>query len=103
MSDRALTEWVKSGEHLPEFMRDFHDQKRLFKRIDESVTPQRREFVPDWVSAQIYVIDFFLWFMARRGYTLQKSHKILEFVDLKSDLEDFDRRQIEMFKQEYSP
>ncbi len=29
----ALADWLKSGEYLPEFMRDFHDQKDVFKAM----------------------------------------------------------------------
>jgi hypothetical protein len=96
---------MQSGSHLPPFMRDFHDQKRLFKRLDEIVQRQPKDGsalreMPNWVVAQIYVIDFFLWFMARRGYTLQKARTTQPFIDLAADLADFDRRQMEQFKRD---
>ena len=98
--------WMKSGKYLPAFMRDFHDQKRLFKRIeeirqsDEKNGGHRTAELPDWVNAHIYVVDFFLWYMARRGYTLQVSRKKLPFVNIYNDLEDFQKRQDEMFYKE---
>ena len=72
-----LQEWLKSGKYLPEFMRDFHDQKDLFKSID--VTYERDSDQPSWINAHIYVVDRFLWYMASRGYTLQKSRIKVEF------------------------
>jgi len=81
---KRLKQWLESGEYLPRPIRDFHDQKDLFKnmhivyRDSESATK-----VPNWVNGQIYVIDWFLWYMASRGYTLQKSRKKVEFMDMK--------------------
>lgn len=31
--DMEAINYVKIGEHLPDFMKDFHDQKDLFKAI----------------------------------------------------------------------
>jgi hypothetical protein len=95
-------EFLESGQYLPEFMRDFHDQKLLFKYLNEVVCNAREkaestnkmqlEKLPDWVSAQIYTIDFFLWVMARHGYTLQRSRKkISDFEDMEQDLSDYRR------------
>lgn len=76
-------DWLDSGEYLPNFMRDFHDQKDLFKKMhslygDSAAAKQ----MPSRVDGHCYVIDWFLWYMAGRGYTLQKSKKKLEFRDL---------------------
>ncbi|STI23922.1 Uncharacterised protein [Escherichia coli] len=38
-------------------------------------------------DGHIYVIDTFLWYMARCGYTLQKSRKNVEFKDMQDDIE----------------
>lgn len=85
----GVIEWRKKGKHLPRFMRDFHDQKDLFKAIDEIIIhepdPIRKELT--WIDGHIYVIDTFLWFMARYGYTLQKSRKRLEFRNIGDDIE----------------
>lgn len=86
-------EFLDSGQYLPEFMRDFHDQKLLFKFLNEivdnakrkatSTTEMQLSYMPDWMAAQIYVVDFFLWSMARHGYTLQKSRRhIADFSDI---------------------
>lgn len=88
-------EFLDSGEYLPEFMRDFHDQKLLFKFLGEmvhnakdkadSIGEMQLSRLPDWIAAQIYTIDFFLWTMARHGYTLQKSRR---HIDDFSDIEE---------------
>lgn len=80
-----VQEWRKDSLHLPPFMRDFHDQKDVFKTIDLLYSRDKDRPV-DWVSAQVYVIDRFLWFMAAHGYTLQKTHKKLDFNQLQDTL-----------------
>lgn len=81
-----MQEWRDRSLHLPKFMRDFHDQKDLFKAIHDTYShekdPERGNNKVSWVDAHIYVIDIFLWFMASRGYTLQKSRTKVEFIDL---------------------
>jgi hypothetical protein len=78
MSD--LQKWLKSGKHLPDFMRDFHDQKDLFKSMHFFYRDMEPiQDAPNWVDGHTYVIDYFLWYMASRGYTLQKCRKQLKF------------------------
>lgn len=82
--------WLKSGRHLPKVMRDWHWQKDLFKAIDELVEPYEPSTMvkrPTWVEAHVYVIDVFLWFMARRGYTLQRTRRPGVYKNLKDDVE----------------
>ena len=76
--EMELIEWLQSGEHLPKPMRDFHSQKDLFKSMHHLYQDAERpcaENTPTWGQGHIYIIDFFLWFMASRGYTLQKTRK----------------------------
>lgn len=71
-----LKSYLESGEYLPKRMRDFHDQKELFKSMHYLFQGNKGfEQIPSWVIGHIYIIDFFLWFMAARGYTLQKTRK----------------------------
>lgn len=83
-----LKSWRESGEYLPPFMRDFHDQKDLFKAIHDAVERRNASdamsYTKDlgWITAQIYTVDFFLWIMAGKGYTLQRSRKHVEFGDV---------------------
>lgn len=94
----ATTAWLKSGEYLPEFMRDFHDQKDVFKAMDEvmarSVERNGGTYMRDlnWTDAHVYTVDIFLWMMARHGYTLQRSRKRVTFSDLWAWLGDVKAR-----------
>ena len=87
---QKLQKWLDDVRYLPPFMRDFHDQKELFRTVDEIVKPpEGHDFIkrPNWVEAQCYTVDVFLRFMARRGYTLQRSQANLPFRDLGADVE----------------
>jgi len=101
---RDLEEYMHSGEYLPEFMRDFHDCKDLFKRINEIVSNAKAKDptrdLPNWITAHIYTVDFFLWYLAVHGYTIQKNRKQIDFIDLEEDLADARNRWLEQFKQE---
>lgn len=88
-----MNDWMTSGGYLPDFMRDFHDQKDLFKTVDE--TAQRsvekgNNYIEDmsWVAAQVYTVDIFLWVMAKHGYTLQRSRKPFSFFDIRATVGD---------------
>lgn len=90
-----LIGWLRSGEYLPKNIRDFHDQKNLFKSMH--FLQQDNEGAdknPSWVQGHIYIIDYFLWFMASRGYTLQKTRKngieFLRWPDFRNITEDDD-------------
>lgn len=96
---------MKSNEswYLPKFMRDFHDQKGLFKAIDEVVgrrlAADPRLMLKDvsWVQSHVYVVDFFLWFMARHGWTLQPTRRKGEYADLGATLRDAEERRVAAF------
>jgi len=93
----TIDEWLKSGRYLPAPLRDFHDAKSVFKTMHSRIKEDPDAMVkrPSWVEGQCYVIDTFLWFMARRGYTLQRSRADLPFSDLDKDAkesEDYERR-----------
>jgi hypothetical protein len=85
-----LKAWRAAGKHLPDFLKDFHDQKDVFRTMHEMLGPPSQETPviqrPGWVEGQCYVIDCFLWFMARHGYTLQKSRAKLEFDSLPENI-----------------
>lgn len=85
---KTVDAWLNSGKYLPQPLRDFHDQKDVFKAIDGIIKVNEDSLIkrPSWVEAQCYVIDTFLWFMARRGYTLQKTKTKLPFRDLEDDV-----------------
>jgi hypothetical protein len=89
--DQSVKDWRRDQRHLPTWMRDFHDQKQLFKAVyDQSpsrgVEPGPHEGI-DWASGHVYTIDSFLWFMARHGYVLSKSPAKLPFDNIHDTLE----------------
>ena len=71
-----LKTYMGNGENLPEFIKDFHDQKDLFKAIydlwrEENDVLQK----VNWVDAHVFSIDILLWWMGLHGYKLQKIRK----------------------------
>lgn len=86
--------WLRTGAYLPTPLRDFHDQKDVFKAIHESINVEGHEYAKsvDWIAGQCYVIDIFLWWMARRGYTLQRTRRRDEFRDLSTDVSALNTR-----------
>jgi len=95
-----LKNWLESLEYLPKFLRDFHDQKDIFKVIHHIYSGNSgTEEMPNWISAHMYTIDWFLWYMASRGYTLQKCKKNLEFKNMEDDLKSLEEVKHEMFSQ----
>jgi hypothetical protein len=94
--DQALTAWLESQQHLPSPLRDFHDQKDLFAAMHDLADVQGHQLAGavDRIAGQSYVIDVFLWFMARRGYTLQRSRARLPFRDLRTDVAESRARRL---------
>ncbi|EDT2253873.1 hypothetical protein KS32_004654 [Salmonella enterica subsp. enterica] len=84
-NENGLVKWLQSGEYLPRFLRDFHDQKDVFKAMHDTIGNANEN--GNARDGHIYVIDTFLWYMARCGYTLQKSRKNVEFKDMQDDIE----------------
>jgi len=68
---QRLVRWVDSGKHLPKWLRDFHDQKSVFRACEETLGKPQNGIT--WVDGHIYTIDRFLRFMALHGYTLQRT------------------------------
>jgi hypothetical protein len=95
-----LAKFLKSGEYLPKPIRDFHDAKDVFKTMHATVAVEKNEYAKEinWVAGQCYVIDVFLWFMARRGWTLQRCRRKIEFLDLDADVEAQTERDLESLK-----
>ena len=69
---------MSNQENLPDFLKDFHDQKDFFKAIYEQYSNSNsKELLSrvNWVDAHCFTIDVFLWWMGKHGYKLQKSRK----------------------------
>lgn len=90
-----LYDWLKSGEYLPNFMRDFHDQKDVFKAMHNTIHNADENGNPR--NGHIYVVDTFLWYMARCGYTLQKSRKNVSFKSLHDDIDRYNKESRQAF------
>lgn len=102
MSD--FKKWREQSKHLPFFMRDFHDQKDLFKAMLHYF--DNAEDMPvNWQDGHVFTIDWFLWFMAAHGYTLQKTKARCDnFRDLQDTIDKSKKaRQGQFFKMISSP
>lgn len=97
--DNDPIEYTKALKYLPDFMKDFHDQKDIFKTIQElySNNESLKKLPNSWPDNHIYVIDYFLWFMGQHGYKLQKDRSKVGFYDLQSTLEKFKQNRVESF------
>lgn len=89
MSDDSLYAWLKSGEYMPPEFRDFHDQKDLFKAMHNTI--QNANENGNARDGHIYVVDTFLWYMARCGYTLQRSRKRVPFKNMEEDIARYEK------------
>ncbi|MBC8737427.1 hypothetical protein F6X40_11485 [Paraburkholderia sp. UCT31] len=89
--DATLRKWRDDGKHLPEFLRDFHEAKDFFQALKEFVEIDDGNPAKDIsaMTAQIYVVDVLLWYLARHGYTLQRSRARLEFDDIRETVAAF--------------
>lgn len=96
-----MKNFLESGKYLPPFLRDFHDQKDVFKTLwggmDLSKFPKEIQAL-GWINFHILIIDLFLWWMAKRGWTLQRSRQNVEFLDVHKDIEEFKCMENESFK-----
>lgn len=79
-------DWRREKQHLPHFMRDFHDGKDLFRMVHhltdvphDPLDVMRKGMEISMPQAMCYTLDRFLWCMARFGYTLQKSRAKVKF------------------------
>lgn len=78
--------------YLPQFMKDFHDGKKIFSLYEREV----KHPLLDKVTGHVYCSDFFLYFLARFGYLLRKSNKKLDFKNLQNSLNENNKREVDM-------
>jgi hypothetical protein len=95
---QSCVSWIKGQKHLPSIMRDFHDQKEIFKAIESKYGRADGGYAVSWVNANVYVIDYFLRWMAFHGYTLQKTRAKHTFCDLELTLKGERLKKDEAFK-----
>ena len=89
--------WLEKKKHLPAFLKDFHDQKDVFKTIGGMSNPPHRDI--GWVEGHCYTIDKFLWWMAIHGYTLQKCKAKQPYKDMNKTIQIRKDKEIESFRQ----
>lgn len=81
----SAEQYVNNQGHLPEFLKDFHDQKDFFKAIYAQYSEGKAKKLlseVNWIDAHCFTIDVFLWWMGVHGYKLQKARKRdVEFYD----------------------
>jgi hypothetical protein len=84
-----MDSWLSDGRYLPTFMRDFHDQKDLFRYLDgiRERSDANAQGAPamagvDSRAAHVYTVNVFLWVMAKNGWTLQRARKRFSFGDI---------------------
>lgn len=106
-----LQKWLKKGKYLPRFLRDFHDQKEVFKFMDmvmqryKAKSIQNRMWSPtyevNWIAAQCYVIDIFLYVMAKHGWTLQRTRQnVADLGDIHETLATYHQEQMAAYTEE---
>lgn len=95
MSEDALYAWLKSGDYMPQEFRDFHAQKDLFQAMHNTI--QNANDNGNSRDGHIYVVDTFLWYMARCGYTLQRSRKQVPFKNMEDDISRYKKEMGERF------
>jgi len=103
-----VKEWLKSGEYLPDELRDFHAQKLFFKWLvwkqmggeGELKSPYLQGL--NFVMLQVAVIDYFLWFMGAFGYKLQRTRKKgVEFYNLPETMKAYDNELMEQSRAQF--
>lgn len=109
----AFDLWRSSGDYLPEFMRDFHDQKDLFKALQDVVERANakhgghRSLNAAWSEYHVYTVDIFLWVLAAHGYTLQRSRRKFGFRSVYDFISEANKRareaSISVLKQAFAP
>ncbi len=97
--EKSVDAFRKDGKYLPPALRDFHDQKDIFKLIHRVTMVEKHEYCKEisWVAGQCYVIDIFLWTMARFGYTLQRSRSNVQFLDMDAAIKGMKSEESEAF------
>jgi len=91
--DKDFQNWRDEGKHLPEFLRDFHDQKDFFKFLHEFVTIEDHGMLKNINCT----IDVLLWALSRFGYTLQRNRSHQSFDDLGEFIKLYTERRNNMY------
>jgi len=99
--ESVLQQHLDTGEYLPKELRDFHDQKDLFKAIGDRDVRVHNFLPPEiinWCQGQVYTIDHFLYFMAIHGYELRKVKGKVPRYDLQETIESNRKARLEALR-----
>lgn len=91
---QEIIDWMNRGVYLPDFLKDFHDAKDFFKPFFSVVDDEDQL---NWIAVHCYMVDNFLWFLARFGYCVQRSNKRFEFKSLYSFVNDEKEQRAQSF------
>ena len=104
-----MSDYFKQGKYLPKWFRDFHIQKLFFRMMHKRKSKGNQKYIDkfifdlnepiSWMRGHIYVIDDFLWFMAKCGYTLQKDRKLSKDPNCYNVQAELDKFQDEELKE----
>lgn len=99
--DNDIKNWRENNAHLPEFLKDFHNQKEFFNLIFDTMAIDELDPLKDINSLQAHVLtlDVVLWKLAQYGYTLQKSRVKKDFDDIEQAISQNSKRRQEQFLQ----
>ena len=98
--DENITKWRKDGKHLPDFLKDFHDQKDFFRFLHEFTRPDEHEMIKNinFTQSHAYTMDILLWSLSRFGWTLQRNRSNQNFDDLEEFVQVFKDKRNENWK-----
>jgi hypothetical protein len=100
MESNYKEQFLDTRDYLPDFLKDFHDQKDFFKAMHELYAKRLGEELPafNWRDSHIYTVDFLLWFLGAHGYKLTKARKKgVRFCDINATIEHFNNKRLETF------
>lgn len=98
-NQKKIMRWREDQKFLPYFLKDFHDQKLFMKALAHYDGCDFFDNNPtiSWQDVHCYLIDFFLWRLARFGLVMKKSRKHLDFLDIDTMLNEFDEMMAQSF------
>lgn len=100
---RSPKSYVESGDHLPKPLKDFHNMKDVFKLLHRKYGEAGTSYYKgtaceiNWMDGSCYVVDWFLWFMAQRGWAMQRSRAKVEFTNLSEEIAEFKKENADAF------
>lgn len=81
--DNSIRDHLENYGNLPDCMKDFHDQKDIFKTIwlwwGKEIEEERKI---NWVDAMTFTIDNFLLFMGIHGINYKKTEQKMFLLEI---------------------